>query len=171
MLKKLSPKEELVSILHSRDTIPGLKTLQPWASLLITSEKKYDIRGYDNKQRGWTAILASGWDDSFGANHNEHPFFCLIGFCKLVGTKQYQTHAAFDNDYQFHRNPSNRYLSGCFAWRFEHPIQIIPLYYQHAKNEDKEFCLPLIGQMARCRIATKDLRNRLYNVKREDNRI
>lgn len=155
------PYRDLLAYLIDRrtgdHTIPAFKCLQPWASFLFEGGKSIDIRRYDNKQRGWMGILASGWDHYFDGKREydswrNKPQLCLLGFGLLYETRIYETRDKFAADFRFHLNPPDFFNGRRYGWCLDPRVQIKPLYYVHKKNEGKRPLLTLIGQMARCRI-------------------
>ncbi|GAH61569.1 unnamed protein product [marine sediment metagenome] len=123
--------------LQQLDTIPGVKTLQPWATWIFYRGKTEEIRSYPNKKLVLTAILASGWDNYFNKKETiaELPYpyehFCIIGFVRLVGITHYQDAHTFNSNYESHFNPPNFFDGECFGWQLEDITPIRPIYYEH----------------------------------------
>lgn len=158
--------QKLIKELQQKETIPGIKTLQPWATWIFYHGKNEDIRSYPNKMMGLTAILASGWDAYFNKKETirEFPYpyeqYCIIGFVRLVGITHYQDHETFKENYNHHFNPPDFFNGECFGWRFEDIIRIPPIYYEHSKNKGKEV-IQLQGKMARVRIQVSNIINHI----------
>jgi len=164
---------ELLSFLISKqkDTVPGLKLLQPWASFILESGKTIDIRTYPNHYRGWIGLLASGWDTQFDLHQGlergrfpkaHYPLFCLVGFAILKEIKIYTTIEDFVSDRHLHLNVPEQFSQPCYGWILSRIAGISPpLYYVHAKSKIRQHLLPLQGQMARCRIAVREILKRV----------
>ena len=154
----------IIEILKSKQWIGGLKTLQPFASWIVSGKKTIDIRTYDTKTREVIGILASGTHPYFIdlQSVKEMVHFALIGFVRIETTKKYRTKTEFDREYAKHCNPSAFWddEEEYYGWILSHPIIIQPIFYTHKQNEGKD-TIPLSGNYARVRILTEEILDRI----------
>lgn len=161
--------DELISELRYKDSISGIKTLQPWATWIFFRGKTEDIRRYPNRYRGLAAIIASGWDNYFNKKETmiELPYkyeqFCIIGFVRLIDITHYIDQKTFESNYTRHFNPPHFFDGECYGWNFKDITPIKPIYYEHAKNKGKDV-IQLQGKMARVRILISEIIDRIQKV-------
>lgn len=153
--------------LHALISVPCIKIRQPWASWILYKKKNYEIRTLPNHQKGLVGLIATGWDFFFEKPEIttliSMPYveYALIGFAHLVGLKHYQTQEEFDADHAFHLNPPEFFRGERYAWILDQQTPIQPLYYTHTNNIRKGNTIPLMGQMARVRILTASIIDRI----------
>jgi hypothetical protein len=159
--------ETLQQLARTQSSIPGIKTLQPWATWIVHQTKEIDIRTKPNHYRGLVGIIASGWDTRFSLNdliQYDRPCYekyCLLGFCKLTAVKRYDTLVEFMKDFPLHRNPAAYFMVGLYGWILTERTPIKPLYYKHYQNRKKEDLLCFEGTMARVRIPIDQLEKKV----------
>ena len=118
-----------------------LNVRQPWASLIIRSSKRAEIRTHYTKIRGCIGIRASltpemkpdlkwleeyGMDDGFFFNvaEGEDPFpkGVILGTVDLVDCNEIESKEVFRANVDSHMNDPNWWQPGSYSWELKEPI-------------------------------------------------
>lgn len=116
---------------HTMKIVLSIK--QPWTNLILQAKKTIELRTWNTKHRGEFYVHASLNPDKnkckeFGMNHKDLLKGAIIGKCKLISVKKYETKEEFLKDSNKHH--ASEFKLPCYGYVLADAERIEPIEFK-----------------------------------------